>query len=318
MSNISNNRLEEVIKYYNNSGEQSTVEKFEISGETLHRYIREYNLRKRGVDTNKNNKHELPNVLIYDIEVAPMPAWIYQAFTRYVRDDQLVNPWFILTWSAKWLMDDKVYSDRLTTEEAKIRDDKRVVTSLWELINDADIIIAHNGKKYDVPKMNTKFLLHNLPRPLPYQIIDTLEVARKQFSFVYNKLDYICKVLGLGGKLEHSGMPLWISATQGDDDALREMETYNRRDTTLLEEAYLKIRSWIPSHPNLSLYVDTDEPICQVCLADETNFEWGGYYTTMVGRYNTFRCKNCGSIGRVRKTGLSKEKNKNTVVSIAR
>jgi len=312
---VTDKRLSEVIDFYNNNGEDRTVEELGLTHESVHRYIREYRIRKRGLNKQEKRK-ELPNVLIYDLEVAPLSGWVFRVWKENISPKQLETEWFILTWSAKWLMDDKIYSDRLTSEEALNQDDKRITGSLWELINQADVVIAHNGKKYDIPKMNTKFLLHGLPRPLPYQVIDTLDVSKRQFAFTYNKLDYICKILGLGGKIETGGMEFWRAATKGDDDTLEEMEIYNKRDVTLLEEAYLKIRSWIPSHPNLSLYVETTEPTCPVCL--NTDLSWEGYYSTMVGRYNTFRCKECGSVGRVRQSGLSKEHKKNLMASIAR
>ena len=43
------------------------------------------------------------------------------------------------------------------------------------------------------------------------------------------------------------------------------MLKYNKRDVTLLEEVYLRIRPWIKGHPNCANYIDSKVPICSNC-----------------------------------------------------
>lgn len=254
-------------------------------------------------------------VLILDIETAPIRAYVWNIWNQNIGLNQIESDWFCLTWSAKWLFDDKVYGGKLTGEEAIREDDKRIIQGVWEMINKADIVIAHNGDKFDMPKLNTRFLIHGLQPPLPYQSIDTLKHIRKQFGFTSNKLDYVNKILNLPRKKEHEGMPLWVKCIKGDDKSLQEMYDYNVEDVKILEETYLVIRPWIKPHPNMGLFIlDEHSAHCPSCgsadLADQ-----GKPYMTTVNAYEVFRCNNCGATGRRRKCVSMTPKVKNNILS---
>ena len=105
----------------------------------------------------------LPNILILDVETAPLRGFIWQLWKQNVNIDQIISEWFMLTWSAKWLHNPNIMSAKLTPEEALEENDKRIITELWNVLNDADIVIAHNGDQFDIPKIKTRFLLHGLP-----------------------------------------------------------------------------------------------------------------------------------------------------------
>jgi len=143
-------------------------------------------------------------ILVLDIETAPLLAYVWGVWNINIGHNmQMVQKhWFMLTWSAKWLFDDKIFSDKLTPEEIFAQDDSRITKSIWELVNEADVVIAHNGIKFDMKRLNTRFLRHRLPPPMPYQIIDTLVHVKKQFALSSNRLAEIGKFLGLGEKLD--------------------------------------------------------------------------------------------------------------------
>ena len=46
----------------------------------------------------------------------------------------------MLTWGAKWLHNPDIMSAKLTPEEALEENDKRIITELWNVLNDADKI----------------------------------------------------------------------------------------------------------------------------------------------------------------------------------
>ena len=101
----------------------------------------------------------------------------------------------MLSWSAKWL-DGKLQSAVLESKEVLKEDDGRIVKKLWKLLDEADIVIAHNGEKFDIPKINSRFIIHGLNPPKPYKQIDTKKVAAKQFGFSSNKLDALAGYFG--------------------------------------------------------------------------------------------------------------------------
>lgn len=265
----------------------------------------------------KPNPTSLPKVLVWDIETSPLQAYVFQKsiWKANISADQIISEWFMLCWSAKWLFDDTIMSDRITGKEAVKEDDSRVVKSLWRLLDEADIVIAHNGDSFDVPNMNTRFLVTGLPPTSPYQTIDTKTIAQKQFGFTHNSLNGLANALGLTPKLD-TNFEMWKKCVAGDEAALEDMRVYNKGDVETLEEVYLVLRPWIKSHPNLGLYVETDEPICPNC--GSKNITWTNkFYYTQTGKYHTFRCE-CGAFGRARKTSLDKSVSKTLAIGLAK
>ena len=232
-------------------------------------------------------------ILVFDIETSPMKSYHWGMWQQNINTDAIVDDWFVLSWAAKWLMEDETLSDVVTVKEVIEKDDLRVVTSLWKLLNEADIVIAHNGKKFDVKKINTRFFLHDMGLPSPFKVVDTLQQVRAVMSLPSNRLDYIGKTTGLGGKLEHTGLKLWLDCLEGDKEALELMDTYCKRDVKLLEDVYLKLRPYMKSHPNLGIYVTEDMSVCPVCSSKDLT-EKGEYYTT-TRKYKQYQCNSCKS-----------------------
>lgn len=241
------------------------------------------------------NTPKVPKILLLDIETAPMEVYVWGlGGNDYISPTNIIKDWFVLSWSAKWLFSPNVTSLVVTPEEAVNRDDSRIIAVLWELLNEADITITHNGNKFDLPKINTRFLLHGFPPPSQYRTIDTLLVARRVFRFSSNKLDYLNKSLGLNLK-DDMKFSDWVSCVHGNKKSLEKMQKYNAGDVLNLEELYVVLRPWIDNHPNIAMYVDTVEHCCRNCGSYDLN--WGGFYRTNVSVYKAFRCK-CGAIGR--------------------
>ncbi len=258
---------------------------------------------------------KLPNVLLLDIETAPMQVFSWTLFKPRLNYENIVSDWFILGWSAKWLHGSDMMSDFCTPEEAVNCDDERVCGSVYEVMDKADIIIGHNVQKFDIRKINSRFIIHGIRRPSPYQTIDTLRESRKNFAHSSHRLDYLGQLLVRKAKLE-TDFSLWKRCVQGEQEALNYMNIYCDRDILLLEEVYMEMRGWIKSHPNLAHYVETDEPICPTCMSNK--LELCGEYVTMASVYDSFRCGNCGSIGRLRKSKLTPVDRGKLTISVAR
>jgi DNA polymerase III epsilon subunit-like protein len=289
---LNNERIEAILAYCNEHGETETCTHFGINIESLHRYMRE----KRWRETQQ------PKILLLDMETTPLLVRSWGIWNVNIPHTSIIEDWFFLSWSAKWLFEADVMSDVLSPKEAVHKDDKRICQSLWPLLNEADITITHNGVKFDNPKILSRFLIHGMNPPMPYLQIDTLKIAKRHFAFTSNKLDYIAKIL-LGDQKIKTDYSLWEQCLAGDQQALLDMETYNKKDVLLLEEIYLKFRPFIKSHPNLAVLMDATEPCCPNCGGFE--FEDGkGYYTTPQNRYISVRCKSCGAVNRKKDSDL--------------
>lgn len=246
----------------------------------------------------KNAK--LPKILVFDIETAPMKAYVWKVWKENISIDQTISDWFVICWSAKWLYSADVLSGCLTPEEALREDDSRIVKDLWQLFDEADMVVAHNGRKFDVPKMNSRFIIHSLNPPKPYYIIDTLQVAQKQFGFASNKSDALAVYFGYDRKLD-TNFTLWSKCLEGDKESLDYMLEYNKQDVVLLEEVYLRLRPWIKNHPNVGNYLNVDYNVCSACGSEDMSLMEDKYYYTSVNKYHLYRCNCCGAISRGRK-----------------
>jgi hypothetical protein len=241
-------------------------------------------------------------ILLFDIETTPMEVYVWGLFgNKYIQHGNVIKDWNVLSWSAKWLCDSGVISDIQTSKEAMNRDDKRVLGGIWDLINQADVVIAHNGDKFDLKKLNTRFHMNGFLPPSPYQSIDTLKVAKRNFAFSSNRLDYLGQIMTNKGKIS-TNFQLWTDCLRGDPKALHNMLEYNEEDVRLLEEVYLELRPWIKSHPNVGVYMDGE--VCPSCGSDDVHAN-GGYYTTMANRYESYRCDDCGALSRKLQSELS-------------
>ena len=130
-------------------------------------------------------------ILFFDVETAPLLSHHWRTFKENIAPGQIVNHSFMLTWAAKWRGRKTIMSSRLTSTEAKEQDDVRIVTELAELIREADIIIAHNIRRFDLPVVNTRLALQGLePLDVP-KTVDTLQIAKSNFKFSTNNLDNI-------------------------------------------------------------------------------------------------------------------------------
>lgn len=232
-------------------------------------------------------------VLIFDVETLPIVGYAWNVWQENIGMNQIIKDWCILSWSAKWLGSDKIMSDVLSPREAVKRDDKRLVTSFWTLLDSADIVVAHNGKRFDIKKVNTRFWKNKLDRPSSYKVIDTLNSVRSTFSLTFNKQDFVARFLGIQEKLD-TDFELWADCDHGIPESLKYMVEYNEQDVRMLEEIYYELRGWIPNHPDLRLYTH-DIDACPVCLS-KSKHKNIGLFVAQSKKYKEYRCADCGSI----------------------
>lgn len=236
--------------------------------------------------------NEKPRILLYDLETSPYQI---EAWGTYQTDAlRIVRESYILCVAYKWLGEKTTHVVALPDFKKQYKkdreNDRELIKKLHGLFDEADIIIAHNGDKFDQKRSQGRFLRHKLPPPSPYRSIDTLKVARKYFALPSNRLDSLGEQLGLGRKVQHTGKKLWFDCMDGDMAAWKLMKKYNKQDVDLLEAVYLVMRPWIANHPNLSVWHGQDA--CPAC--DSTNLHFKGYRHTQTQTYKRFRCRDCG------------------------
>lgn len=247
-------------------------------------------------------------ILLFDIENAPSSAYIWSLYQEVVSEDMLGVPWYILCWSAKWLGSKEVMSSALIDFPSEYKknpeNDKLALKKLWALLDEADIVIAHNGKQFDVRKINARFIMNGMPPPSPYKVVDTLLAARQYFFFTSNKLTDLGKYLKCGEKMETGGFKLWRDCMAGNKKAWRKLVKYCRNDILLLEKIYLKLRPYILNHPATNIYGAGENGACPRCGSKSATRQ--GFSYTATAKYQRFRCNKC--YGWFRTTGNCKDK----------
>jgi uncharacterized protein YprB with RNaseH-like and TPR domain len=200
----------------------------------------------------------------------------------------------MLSFAYKWKGEDKVHFHGLPnykTFKKNKEDDSELLEDLAALMDEADILIAHNGDRFDIRKARARFLMQGLKPPSPSKSIDTLKEARKIGNFDSNRLNDLAIAFGIGKKLPHTGFDLWKRAMDGDRKAWKTMKEYNIRDVILLEKVYEKLKPYMTSHPDLRIYDDAIG--CPTCRS--MKIERRGFSVSRKRKYRKYHCNNCGS-----------------------
>lgn len=234
------------------------------------------------------------SVLVFDIEVFPMLAHVWDKGEQYVGLDQIEKDWNVAAWGAKWLGDPPskiIYRD--TSKNRNVRNDRNILEELWPLLDKADVVITQNGIKFDSRKLNARFMELGMQPPSPYEHIDTFKAISKVAAFTSSSLEYLTnKLCTKYKKLSHSkypGLKLWKECLKGNSSAWAEMKKYNIHDVLSTEELYLKTRAWFPkSTPPICV----DNGKCTDCGSD--NSMKRGYAYTSTLKIERLRCNDCG------------------------
>jgi hypothetical protein len=228
-------------------------------------------------------------VLLIDIETSPNVGYTWGKYDQTVIEP--LRGWELLSFAYKELGRGKAKC--VARPDFRDKTEASLVKAVWKILNAADVIVAHNGDRFDLPKLRAKFVEHGLPPTTPFKTIDTKKIAKAHFGFYSNSLNDIARDLGLGQKLQTGGFELWKGCIAGNPASWRRMRRYNIWDVILLEKVYQKLKSWYSSHPNLALYGgEGDKPECPVC--ESTKVQRRGYRVMLVRRAARFHCQRCG------------------------
>jgi len=241
-------------------------------------------------DNHKRIDYDYNRILLIDFEISPNIGRYYDSpwEARIIKTEQYQ---YILSFSYKWLGKKPIYTYALP-DFPEWKDDKTddfgIVKKAWEVMNQADVICAHNLKKFDMKKANTRFIVNHLPPLKQLVMIDTLTIAKNKFGFIGNSLNDLCKQLKIGQKKEKTHSDLWEACLEGDMTAWRHMKEYNRHDVVLLEELYKRFMPWIQPFPRLRM----DNGKCPKC--GSSNFKKNGIKYYKRAWAQRYKCLNCG------------------------
>jgi len=213
---------------------------------------------------------------------------------------------YMLCWCAKWLGSKQVMSDSIHNYPKEFKkdptSDRMIAKSLHKIMDEADIIVTHNGNRFDLKWANELFLKYDLGPVSSYHSVDTLRESKANFRSLSYKLQFRLQKHNIGEKLKHEGFSMWKKFAAGEPT---NMIKYCKQDVVKTEEYYLEIRPFIKSHPNLALYSDSVDFSCPNC--ESTNLRKYGIATTRSNKYQRYKCNDCGRETRGKKSLLSVE-----------
>lgn len=176
--------------------------------------------------------------------------------------------------------------------------DEWLMRRLWAFLDSVDVVVAHNGNKFDQKKANARFLRYGMTPPSHYIEVDTLLLSRTFFGLDSHKLDDLAAHLGLEGKVSHSGIDLWEGVMLGNAKDQADMGEYNVRDTALLAEVFPLLEPWVGFNGkgrkfNRLLWLPEMELRCPTCLS--WDLVPNGYRPTATAKKQSYLCQECGS-----------------------
>lgn len=230
-------------------------------------------------------------LLVIDIETSPNIVFTWGLWQQNVAINQIIESGRVLCFAAKWHGDDETmfYSERQKGGH------DRMIRAAHRLLCEADAVVGWNSQRFDARWLNAEFKRYGLRRPAGYKHVDLMRAVKKYQFLPSYKLDYTARNLGVGGKVETGGFKLWRDCLDGDREAWRLMEEYNRADTDLTDAVLTDMMhgGWVTGLPNLSVHAGDACPHC-----GSRRLRADGHYQTQTRRYSQWVCMDCGSPSR--------------------
>lgn len=242
-----------------------------------------------------------PKILFWDIETSHNVIAKFSLRDEFTPHTNIIQERYMICGAWKLAGEKRVQTVSVLDDPKRYsktpHDDFHVVKTLHGVIEEADVIVAHNGDKFDTKWLNGRVLFHGLPPLPPKPSVDTYKVAKRHFSLNSNRLDYLGQYLGVGRK-RSTPAGLWMDVLRGDAKAVEKMVRYNRGDVTLLESIFEKLRPYISENINRQLWQNHDG--CPRC--GSANVHSRGWHASVTQVYRRFQCVDCGGWFRKRQS----------------
>lgn len=184
--------------------------------------------------------------------------------------------------------------------------DSYVVSRLWRLFDQAQVIVGQNHERFDIKRANERFFVHGFTPPSPSSTIDTKRVWNKYMSGSAS-LKYMARKADVALKGDAGGFATWLGCMGNVEAAWKRMEEYNIADVAATAGVFTKLIPWI-EHPTSNVvnfgHWKPGLVTCKKCgnAAERDDigsaFVRRGFHGTGASRFQTLRCRKCGGYSR--------------------
>lgn len=246
-----------------------------------------------------SKKQDKPHIVFFDLETMPNLIESMKVFPQLSQYPGLtlkatINSIICFGYKIQGQKKSKVINAWDFNEwNSDINNDEKLVKEAYKILINADVVITHNGKRFDWKFFQTRLMAHGLP-PLKKIIhIDTCAEAKRNLFLFNNRLNTLAKLLTKIEKLDHEGWGLWVKVMQKDEKAMKIMSKYCKQDVDVLEQVFLKLRPFITQIPNHNFFKNDILGFCPTC--GSANIIKNGQRYTKQGPKQQYSCNDCGS-----------------------
>lgn len=141
----------------------------------------------------------------------------------------------------------KEYSFRLDQFETYKRDrsdDSEIAAAIFSILEDCHVWVAHNGKWFDVPYLNSIAARYGMP-PVERKLRDPVQILRQKFRIGSNSLEAAAEFFGLDQSKMHIPKEVWRQAAfNGSREHFDILVERCHSDVHLLTEVAARVEAW--------------------------------------------------------------------------
>lgn len=129
--------------------------------------------------------------------------------------------------------------------DSKRSDDRPVLSALVRELSKYDIVVAHNGTRFDIPFIRARMLKWRMGTLKNFKLVDPCSLSRNKLKLSGNSLNKVTAFAGFNSKSEVHG-DLWVAAAlDGDRRAMNYIVKHCVQDVIMLESWVELVKDYI-------------------------------------------------------------------------
>lgn len=247
-----------------------------------------------------------PNILFFDIETLPLLVFAWELGKQEIGYKNIYKERQVACIGYAWNDDSpKILEMDYKRHDLHQRDndaDKKMIEQFCTISSQADLVVGHNLKSFDVAVLRSRIIKHKLPDFVPFLVDDTY-LSLKGVGFTSHKLDYMTGFLGLPQKADHP-FEMWLKVVTHKAGAFKQMKEYCMGDVEITRQMYNRLKPYIRSALNRAIF-NHNPDMCPNCGRVGALIR-RGYRYTLTGKYPRYECKACHTYPSIGKNLVSK------------